>query len=132
MSAEETVVTEAIAAFNARDVEAFAALTTPDFVWLPSMSPIEGADFVGAEGIQRYFDGLGDVWEHFRILPGGELRSHEAGLLLLGRLDGLGRGSGAQVDAPLGMAFDLRDGQITRIRGFLNHADALRAVGLEG
>lgn len=132
MQGGETVVMEAIDAFNARDVERFAALTTPDFEWLPSMSPIAGEDFVGPEGIQRYFDGLGDAWEHFRILPGGELRSHAAGLVLLGRLDGLGRGSGARVDSPLGMAFDLRDGQITRIRGFLNHTEALRAVGLEG
>jgi ketosteroid isomerase-like protein len=123
---------EAIDAFNARDVERLASLTTRDFQWLPSMSPIAGEDFVGREGIKRYFEGLGDAWEHFRILPGGELRVHAAGLLLLGRLDGLGRGSGARVDSPLGMAFDLRDGQITRIRGFLDHAEALRAVGLEG
>ena len=51
-------------------------------------------------------------------------------MLLLGRLEGRGRGSGAAVDSPLGMAFDLRDGGISRIRGYLNHDEALRAVGL--
>ncbi len=52
--------------------------------------------------------------------------------LVLGRLEGRGRGSGATVDSALGMAFDLRDGAITRIRGYLNHDEALAAVGLAG
>src|SRR5690242_15379191 len=116
---DEDLVRRAIAAFNARDIEGFTALTAPDFEWLPSMSPIEGAEFVGPEGIRSYFDGLAGVWEHFHVFP-GEIRSHAGGLLVLGHLEGRGLGSGAQVDAPLGMAFDLRDGTITRIRGYLD------------
>jgi ketosteroid isomerase-like protein len=128
--ADEDLVSRAVAAFNARDVEGFVALTAPDFEWLPSMSPIEGAAFVGPEGIRSYFDGLGEAWEHFRIVP-GEMRSHATGLLVLGRLDAQGRGSGARVDSPLGMAFDLHEGKVARIRGYLDRGEALRAVGLD-
>jgi len=39
-------------------------------------------------------------------------------------------GSGVPVDSPLGMVFDVRRGMIARIRGYLGHADALRAAGL--
>lgn len=49
---------------------------------------------------------------------------------MLGRLEGRGKGSGAPADAPLGMVFDFRGGAISRIRGFLDHAEALEAVGL--
>ena len=129
MSHEE-IVRRAVAAFNARDVDSFVALTTADFEWLPSMSPIEGEEFRGPDGIRKYFDGLGTVWEHFHVHP-AELRPYEAGLLVLGRLEGRGRGSGVQIDSPLGMAFDLREGTISRIRGYLDHRTALDAVGLE-
>jgi ketosteroid isomerase-like protein len=122
-------VERAIAAFNARDVAAFAALTTPDFEWSPSMNPIEGERFLGAEGIRKYFDALGVAWEYFQIIP-GELRDHAAGIIVLGHLEGRGSGSGATVESPLGMAFDLRDAKITRIRGFLDYGEALQAVGL--
>jgi ketosteroid isomerase-like protein len=125
----QSTVERAIAAFNARDVAAFAALTTPDFEWSPSMNPIEGERFLGVAGIRKYFDVLGAAWEYFQIHP-RELREHAAGILVLGHLEGRGSGSGAAVESPLGMAFDLRDARISRIRGFLDHGEALRAVGL--
>jgi ketosteroid isomerase-like protein len=53
-------------------------------------------------------------------------------VLVLGRLEGRGRGSGAIVDSSLGMAFDFRDGAIARIRGFLDDDEALRETGLAG
>jgi ketosteroid isomerase-like protein len=124
------IARRAIAAFNARDVDAFAALTAPDFEWIPSMSPIEAETFVGRDGIDRYFDVLGAAWEHFHVVP-DEFRDGAGFVLALGRLEGRGLGSGATVDADLGMAFWLRGEAIARIRGFLDHGEAMRAVGLE-
>ena len=49
---------------------------------------------------------------------------------MLGRLEGRGMGSGVPIEASLGMVFDFRGGAIARIRGFLDHAEALRAAGL--
>ena len=47
---EENVqlVRRLLEAFNERDVERFADLTTPDFEWSPSMSPIEQKTFLKA------------------------------------------------------------------------------------
>ena len=39
-------------------------------------------------------------------------------------------GSGVSVDASLGMVFDFRAVKISRIRGYLDHAEALEAAGL--
>jgi ketosteroid isomerase-like protein len=123
------VATRAIAAFNGREVAAFAALTTPDFEWSPSMVAIEGTVFHGREGIERYFESLDNGWERFHIGRDRFLGEEDL-VVMLGRLDGRGMNSGVPVDAALGMVFDFRGGLIARIRGFLDHAEALRAAGL--
>ena len=119
----------AIDAFNDVDVERFAALTTDDFEWSPSMVAIEGETFRGEAGIRAYFASLGESWEEFRILP-GSFREPPGAVVMLGSLRGRGKNSGVTVDASLGMVFDLREERIARIRGFLDHAHALKAAGL--
>jgi ketosteroid isomerase-like protein len=129
MSQEHVEVAKhAIDAFNATDVELFVALTTPDFEWSPSMVAIEGEIFRGREGIEKYFASLSTAWEDFHILD-DRFRDHADVVVMLGGLKGRGKGSGVPVDASLGMVFDLRDGRISRIRGYLDHAEALRAAG---
>ena len=123
------VATRAIEAFNGGDVDAFAALTTPDFEWSPSMVAIEGTIFRGRDGIERYFRSLNGAWEKFHIHR-NRFRHAEALVVMLGRLEGRGMGSGVPVDASLGMVFDFRGGAVSRIRGYLDHAEALRAAGL--
>jgi ketosteroid isomerase-like protein len=123
------VAAQAISAFNESDVEAFAALTTPDFEWSPSMVAIEGETFLGREGIETYFGRLDEAWEKFHIHR-DRFRDSADLVVMLGRLEGLGKSSGVPVDSSLGMVFDFRDGAISRIRGYLDHADALEAAGL--
>jgi ketosteroid isomerase-like protein len=130
MSQENIEVAQrAIGAFNGRRVDAFAALTTPDFEWSPSMGAIEGEVFRGREGIEKYFENLGNAWDVFHIRP-ERLRDHAALVIMLGRLEGRGKGSGVPVDSSLGMVFDFRGASISRIRGFLDHDEALRAAGI--
>src|SRR4051794_488222 len=90
-----------IRAFNCADVDAFAALTTPDFEWSPSMVAIEGEVFRGNEGIRRYFASLSSAWEEFLIRP-ERFRDLPDLVIMLGRLRGCGRNSGVPVDASLG------------------------------
>ena len=123
------VATQAIEAFNETDVNAFVLLTTPDFEWSPSMVAIEGTIFRGREGIRSYFRSLGGAWEKFHIHR-DRFRTAEDLVVMLGRLEGRGVGSGVPVHSSLGMVFDFRDGMISRIRGFLDHAEALEAAGL--
>ena len=130
MSQENIEVAQrAIDAFNRSEVDAFSALTTPDFEWFPSMGAIEGEIFRGREGIEKYFENLGNAWDGFHIRP-GRFRDHAALVIMLGRLEGRGKGSGVPVDSSLGMVFDFRGVAIARIRGFLDHGEALRAAGI--
>ena len=123
------IVMHAIDAFNESDVHAFAALTTPDFEWSPSMVAVEGELFRGREGIESYFVSLAEAWEKFHIHQDGFRDSGDL-VVMLGRLEGRGKGGGVPVDASLGMVFEFRGGTISRIRGYLDHAEALEAVGL--
>jgi ketosteroid isomerase-like protein len=93
------------------------------------MVAIEGTIFRGREGIDRYFQALDIAWEKFHIHR-DRFRHAEDVVVMLGRLEGLGMGSGVPVDSSLGMVFDFRDGMISRIRGYLDHAEALEAAGL--
>jgi uncharacterized protein len=130
MSGENLEVAErGIVAFNRTEVDAFAALTTPDFEWAPSMVAVEGETFHGRDGIDAYFGKLEEAWESFQIHPD---RFRESGdtVVMLGRLEGIGKSSGVPVDSALGMVIEFRDGAIWRIRGFLDHAEALEAAGL--
>jgi ketosteroid isomerase-like protein len=131
MSQENVEIAKnAIDAFNGTDIDAFTALTTPDFEWSPSMVAIEGEIFRGREGIEKYFGSLNDAWERFHILRDGFRDVPDHLVIMLGRLEGRGKASGVQIVESLGMVFDFRDGEISRIRGFLDHGEALRAAGL--
>jgi ketosteroid isomerase-like protein len=130
MTRENVEIAErAIRAFNVRDVDAFAALTAPDFEWSPSMVAIEGEIFRGRDGIDKYFESLNGAWERFRILP-DRFRDLAEIVVMLGKLEGRGKASGVEVIESLGMVFDFRGGAIAQIRGYLDHGEALRAAGL--
>ena len=118
-----------IAAFNAREVELFASLTTPDFIWYPSMGAIEGQAFEGRPGIDRSSAPWRTPGRPFRSTPASSAPSLTP-WSCSDDYNGLGKGSGVPVDSSLGMVFDLHGGAISCIRGFLDHAETLRAAGL--
>jgi ketosteroid isomerase-like protein len=125
------VVQRGIDAFNRRDVDLVAELTTPDFAWFPALPrAVEADGYRGREGMETYFGEVRDTWEELRIFI-DELRDLGDGVLLLGRTQGRGRASGVDVNAPIGIAYDFRGHKVSRCRAFLNHAEALKAVGLE-
>jgi len=127
------IVKRGIDAFNRRDVEALADVVTPDFEWFPALpSTVEGERFSGyrgREGIETYFEDVRSTWEGLRVL-GNEFRDLGDSVLVLGRADGRGRGSGIEVDMPLGVIYDFRDGRVSRVRTYLDHGEALRAARL--
>src|SRR2546423_675679 len=132
MSQENVEIAKlAIDAFKRRDVEGLLEQATMDFEWFPAMPGIVAADsFQGREGVEQYFEGLAETWlEYLAIIE--EFRDLDDRVLALGQLEGRGRGSGASVVAPHGTAFDFRGAEIACIRTYLDHAAALKAVGLE-
>src|SRR5450631_2633104 len=119
-----------VEAFNRLDVDGFVESATPDFEWFPvGAGALERGSFKGREGVEKYFEELRGAWEEIRIAA-EEFRDLGDRTLLLGRLEGRGRASGAAVDSPFGVVFDFRGSQCSRIRAFPDHGEALRAAGL--
>jgi ketosteroid isomerase-like protein len=119
-------------AFNRRDIDTFAELTTSDIEWVPVFAArVEGDIYRGRDGIETFLREVAETWEEFRPLP-EEYRDATERVVGLGRLKARGRGSGVPVDSPWGGIFDFRGGRISGIRTFLDHDEALRAAGLSG
>jgi ketosteroid isomerase-like protein len=123
------IVKRSIDALNRRDLDAYAELITSDYELLPAMTGFTGVSFRGREGMERYFQELGDTWEEFQVV-GEEFRDLGERMLVLTRLEGRGKGSGVPVAAVHAVIFDFRDSKISRIQSFLDHAEASRAAGL--
>jgi ketosteroid isomerase-like protein len=122
------IAKRALDAFNLRDVEALLNMGTPDWV-LSSQLLDASADFREREGIERFYAMLSESWEEFRTVV-DDYRDLGDRVLCLGRNTARGKGSGATVDAPTAAILDFRDGEISRIRLYLDQGEALRAARL--
>jgi ketosteroid isomerase-like protein len=105
---------------------------------LPSMHPeiefatafTEGKTYRGLNAMWEYKADLDAVWEDWhpedsRFVDAGENR-----VLWLFRAVGRGKGSGVSASQPVASVWTLRDGLIWRGRGYRDHTEALKAVGL--
>jgi ketosteroid isomerase-like protein len=88
-----------------------------------------GRRLPGTSGRQAYFEEIRSTWQELRI-DVDEFRDLGDPVLVLGRIKGRGISSGIEVDTPLAIVFDLRGGKAWRSRGFFDHHEALKAVGL--
>jgi len=125
------VARRAIDAFNRRDTDdLFAELVTPDFEWWPAVAgAYEGGCYQGREGVEGFVAALSEVWEEVQMIA-EEFRDLGDRVLVLGRQVGRGKGSGAQVEAPLAGISDFRGDRIWRVRGYVDRAEGLRAAGI--
>ena len=125
------VAKRVVDAYNRRDVDGlFAELATPDFEWYPGIvRALDGGGYRGREGVETYFGRLASAWDEFLFLA-EEFRDLADVVLVLGRLEGRGRGGGVPVDSPVGAVWDLRGGKIWRLRAYLDHAKAREVAGV--
>ena len=124
-------VKRAIDAFNRREFDRYAEFTTPDFEWFtPGAMAVGRGSFRGREGIEAYAKDIREAWDEYRAVPE---EFHDLGdrVVVLGRMQGRGAGSGVQVDSPVGAIYDIRDGRIACARVSLDQGEALKAAGLE-
>ena len=124
------IVKRVIDTINEGDLDVRDELITSDFEWVPAMgTAVEGGSYRGREGLETFFGELLDTWQQYRMVA-DELRDLGDRVLVLGRIEGRGKGSGVPVDAQYGMVCDLRDGRISRVRSYLDQGEALRAAEL--
>jgi ketosteroid isomerase-like protein len=118
----------ALDAINRRDLNVVEEFATPDVEFVPALEgSVESRSYRGREGWESYVAETEDTWEELQVF-GDEFRDLGDRVLVLGRAEGRGKGSGVPVAATFAMVLDFRDGKISRSRSFLDHGEALRAA----
>ena len=89
----------------------------------------EGNVYRGHVGFRQWF---ADSFESFEELENEWTEFRDLGdrVLALGHVKARGRGSGMELDSPMGWVFTVRHGKMVKAVGFLDRVEALEAVGL--
>jgi ketosteroid isomerase-like protein len=121
-----------VEAYNRRDAEALLENLDPEVEWHPALLVGLGGEatvYRGHEGVRALLrdtdDTLSDIHVEF-----SEIRDPGDQIVAIGCIRTRGRASGAETEAPVGYVADFRGRKVTRIRTYLDPADALEAAGL--
>jgi ketosteroid isomerase-like protein len=131
MSQEDVeVVRSALTAANRGDREAALRFVHPAIVIDATRRAVNPTTYVGVEGVRRWFAERSEVWEDFRLEPVELIDAHDR-VLVIGRLVGKGKASGAMVGQPVRGLWTVRHGRIVRGEiGYAHRREALEAAGL--
>ena len=120
---------QAYARWAEGDLEGALEFSTPDFEFVPAIAAgVEGGSVKGRDAVRRFFAGLDETWETFRIEM-DEFREVGDQVMGIGRLTAKGRGSELELDQPMYSVVWIRDGKLTRMQSFLDRDAAEAAAG---
>jgi ketosteroid isomerase-like protein len=134
MSRENVELVEAWAAAIPRavddDVEELISYVDPEGELHSAI--VGGAEaniYRGHDGFRRW---VADSFESFEAVENewSQFRDLDDRVLALGHVKARGRGSGMELESPMGWVFTIRRGKVAKVEGFLSRAEALEAVGL--
>jgi ketosteroid isomerase-like protein len=120
-------------AWNRGDHECLVASLAPDFE-LQIIGQLPGIDlehrYTGREGVMRFRESLGEVWGDSARLEPQEIVDFGDRYLVLSRVRGRGKGSGIEVDHPIGLIVVWRGGLVERMDYYFSQVKAIEAAGL--
>ena len=122
------IVRRAVAAINDRDLDGYMACCSEH---VELCTPLIAGVYEGRKGIQRYFSDVEDAAPDFRIEIDRVEPVGPGQVLAFIRTRCTGRETGIPLGFGATNVYDLVDGQITRVRIFLDASEAPKAVGLE-
>ena len=124
---------QVVDAYNRRDVEALLEVAHPNVEWHPAgVRALTGDDagvYRGHDGMRQMFREVDEEFSAVEVEL-SEVRDLGERFLAIGRFHVRGRESEAEVTSPLGAVADFADGKVLRVQTYLDHAEALEAVGL--
>ena len=123
-----------VEAYNRRDLDAVAINYRPDLEYYPYREFVEAAlaepCYHGPSGYRAYIEATYDVWGTEVRLEPTELIDLGDRLVLLADMPMRAQASGVPLAQTYAGVSTLKDGRVIRQQDFLNHAEALEAVGL--
>ena len=127
------LIREGTRLFNGTDDEATVRFIIEhshrDFELRSRFAQVQGMTYRGPEGVRQWLRDLRANFDRFetRLLDVRDLGDR---VLALGVLHFRGKGSGVEMDQPVGNLWDIRDGKAASMNFYGSHAEALEAVGL--
>src|ERR1700733_16211438 len=123
-------VGRAIAAINAREIDAYLACCTENVELLTPLAAV-GGECLGSDGIRRFFTDIEDAGPDFRIDVERMQAVGDNNVIVHMRTSATGRTSGIVNGTESTNVYDFAEGKISRIRIFLDRDEALKAGGPE-
>ena len=115
--------------FLAGDIGAWLELLSPEVEWHMAEDEPDARVLHGHEGVLALLADTVATFENFTFEVEDVLDAGDA-VIVVTRMRGIGKGSGAEVDLPESLLFDIADGRAWRVREFREREDALRAAGV--
>jgi ketosteroid isomerase-like protein len=121
-----------VGAYNAGDLDAWAAFLDPEIEAVPDASFPESSPLVGRDEYRAWTEELASGllsprWMTTEVLDLGADR-----VLHRGEWGGKGAASGIETYSSITGVFTVREGQISRVEFYFDHERALKAAGLAG
>ena len=124
------IVRSWIEAWNAGDMDAWSALIAPNVVWRVMPDWPEQGPFIGRDAVLRQIRQLRESWDSDAVVPVGDLI--DAGDQVVLRFIWRGVGHGPESNMEMTCIYTVPEDRIIAFEYFWNHAEALKALGLEG
>ena len=130
MSQENVEVVRALFdAWNAHDMDGLRKLYDPSVIVRSPEGWPEPGPFVGTDAIMRQWNEMREAWNADNLEPVSEFIDSADRVVV--RFIWSGVGHGPDTDLQLTGVWTLRNGKIFHTEFFWDHAEALKAVGLE-
>jgi ketosteroid isomerase-like protein len=132
MSQENVKIALGLAeAWNRGDREGFLSLWDEEAEFYPLRAQLERKSYRGRDGIERFMAEMAEQWDYVRFEI-DEARDAGEQVVGIGRFRARGRGSGVDINVPLGVLIRVTRDKIAFVRLFTEPAEALEAAGLSG
>jgi ketosteroid isomerase-like protein len=119
--------------FSRGDLSAAKQVVAEDVDWgTTGTFPGIKAAYRGWEGMERWMEAVRSAWAWFEVSLGEVVRDTGDVLVVVERLRGQGRESGAEVEMKAFSVYWFEHGKIIRRRAFTEKAEALKAAELLG
>jgi ketosteroid isomerase-like protein len=123
-------VLQALYAHWARGDFDFAEPYADDVIFVPDPADLDHGEFNGRAAMAEQWRTFLQAWKDFRIKALDVIPAPEGRYVVVQAFRGIGKASGAVTEETSAAVMTLRDGEITRMEGYWDRNDALRAAGL--
>ncbi len=125
------IVRNAFQAFGKEGIDAALSFFSPEVVWYPIDSWLDGSAYRGHDGMRKISAAFTENFDDFRY-DVREIRVGQDGVVALVDMTGRIKDSGSEVSQRRGFVVSgFHDGTFREVRSFPTWHDALDAVGLE-